>query len=318
MVKTIIFSASLFLFSVCFSQDSAVNRLMADIDREAARQQQAAVPVRVFYSQKLINLKTTEVLHRGVLDFNVTHNFGDIAGSNGGIKRFFGLDNAADVKIAFQFGLTDHLNLLVSRSKGSGFISQFYELGLKNQFASQGVRNSPLSLTGYVNMVVCAQESNPTPDLEGSFDGFSDRLSQFFQIMIARKTGRISLQLAPSYLHTNYVLPGDQENIFSLAGGIRIQVTDGFALISDYVHPFRSAEAKAAVKTAQNINLYDLFGISAEFITAGHVFHLNFTNATNILENRYIQRTFTSWGKGEYRWGFTISRNFKLFRNKNK
>jgi hypothetical protein len=51
-------------------------------------------------------------------------------------------------------------------------------------------------------------------------------------------------------------------------------------------------------------------------ITAGHVFHFNVTNATVLLENRFIPRTITTWGKGQYRWGFTIARDFVVFRPK--
>ena len=63
-----------------------------------------------------------------------------------------------------------------------------------------------------------------------------------------------------------------------------------------------------------DIELYDVFGVGVEILTQGHVFHLNFTNATETLENRFIPKTITSWGKGQYRWAFTISRNFTLFR----
>src|SRR6476619_4690432 len=75
--------------------------------------------VEIFSSTKTINERTTEVTGRGKLDFNVTHNFGDVGGSNGGIKRFFGLDNASDVRIAFTVGVTDHIDLGLARAKGA-------------------------------------------------------------------------------------------------------------------------------------------------------------------------------------------------------
>src|SRR5690348_9132053 len=64
-------------------------------------------PMKLFYSQRIINMNTVEVLNKGIMEFRVTHNFDDIAGKDGGIKKFFGLDAATDVKIGFQIGLSD-------------------------------------------------------------------------------------------------------------------------------------------------------------------------------------------------------------------
>jgi hypothetical protein len=61
-----------------------------------------------------------------------------------------------------------------------------------------------------------------------------------------------------------------------------------------------------------------VLGVGFEILTAGHVFHLNFTNATNVLENRFIPRTLTRWSKGQFRWGFTLARNFILFKEKKR
>jgi hypothetical protein len=49
-----------------------------------------------------------------------------------------------------------------------------------------------------------------------------------------------------------------------------------------------------------------------EWDTGGHVFQLNFTNATGIFETDYIPYTISNWGDGEFRMGFTISRWFNL------
>ena len=56
----------------------------------AAQDKKESKPVQVFSSAKTINARTPELVGKGKMDFNVTHNFGDVGGSNGGIKRFFG------------------------------------------------------------------------------------------------------------------------------------------------------------------------------------------------------------------------------------
>jgi len=285
--------------------------------------------LKIFYGQRLINANTVEVLRKGVMEFRVIHNFYDIAGDDGGIKKFFGLDNAADVKISFQIGLGNRLNIVAARTRGDegsvgdnqvrvGPVQQLWELGLKYQFLKQAENDSkhPFSLTAYVNTVVSSMDSIGGLYKESSFEDFSDRLSQLVQLMIARRFGNVSLQISPTYLHTNYVVPGkDDRNLFALGGGMRLPITKKFFLIADYFHSFRSEGSKDFLKS-HDIHLHDVFGIGVEILTEGHVFHMNFTNARNILENRFIPRTYSSWGDGQYRWGFTISRNFILFRDK--
>jgi hypothetical protein len=320
--------ALLFLTLTCcklFAQeDTATARLMNSMDEK----KETGTVTKVFYSQKLINANTTELLNKGILEFKVVHNFGDIAGSNGGIKRFFGLDVAADVKIAFQAGLTEKLNVLASRTKGGGNISQLYEVGLKYQFLKQMDNDTkhPLSLTLFANIVASAMAADTNSSAsqlaikENHYENFSDRLSQVLQLMIAKKIGTVSLLLSPTYVHTNYVVTKDQKGIFALGGGVRLPLSKKFVLIADYFHPFRSTSSEDALAAQYagfyDAKRYDVFGVGVEIVTPGHLFHLNFTNATNILENRFIPRTFSSWGKGQYRWGFTIARNFSLFRVK--
>jgi len=327
-MQKLILMLSLFISSSLLAQeDTAVNSLMNSMDNNQPAKKTAT---KVFYSQKLINANTVEVLKKGILEFKVVHNFGDVAGTNGGASRFYGLDGATDIKIAFQAGLTDKLNAFVSRSKGGGDVTQLVELGLKYQFLQQmdDDPKHPFSLTLFANMVVSTMKADTNHNFnvlkikENHFDNFSDRLSQVVQLMIARKFGKISLQLNPTYVHTNYVVPNDQKNMFAIGGGVRLPLSKRFVLVADYFHPFRSAASKAALKAqyaAQYYNsLYDVFGVGVEIVTPGHLFHLNFTNATNILENRFLPRTFTRWGKGEWRWGFTVARNFVLFRPKAK
>jgi hypothetical protein len=200
---------------------------------------------------------------------------------------------------------------------GGGGLSHFYEGGLKYQFLAQGENGSPFSLTAYGNVVSSGQRTAGRDSLENSFVKSSDRLSELFQLMIARRFGAVSLQLSGTYLHTNLVIPGDQNGLFSVGAAVRFPITGKFFIISDYFHSFRSSESKA---TWEGLGLTprDVFGVGVEIVAGGHVFHMNFTNARNILENRFLPRTTDSWGKGQFRWGFTITRNFNVFHPKKK
>lgn len=270
----------------------------------------------IFSSPRLINANTVEMVPSGILEFKVTHNFGDIAGDLGGIKNFFGLDGATDVRIGFQYGLSKKINLIAARAKGMNLVRQLYEVGVKYRFLQQASDGGhPVSAALFANAVVSTVTANANPDRENSFDNFSDRLSQTVQLMVGRKFGKISLQVNPTMVHTNYVVPGDEKTLFALGGAVRIPVKGKFSLLADYFHTFRS-QTSIDMFEAQDIRFYDALGVGVEFLTEGHVFHLNFTNATEILENRFIPRTTTSWGKGQYRWGFTVSRDFDMIRKK--
>jgi len=303
-MKQFIFFIALYVSTSSFAQEDSVSI--------KTPQKAEGIATKVFYSQKIINTKSVEVLKKGVLEFNVAHNFGDIGGDNGGIRRFYGLDNSTDVRIGFQLGLSDKFNLVAARAKGLT-VTQQWELGIKWQLLQQMENDPqhPLSLTIYANDVVSAQQRTTNP--ETSFEDFGDRHSQILQLILARKFGKVSFQLNPLYLHTSHVVPYDNKNIFALGGAIRIPLSKKIVILADYFHPFRSQRSVDSLG-----KFYDPLGIGFEIVTEGHVFHLNFTNALEILENRFIRKTVTNWGDGEFRWAFTISRNFMLFRDKKR
>jgi hypothetical protein len=58
--------------------------------------------------------KDIETLKKGTLEFRIEHKFGDAAGDLGGINTLYGLDNATDIRFAFEYGLTN--NLMIGRT----------------------------------------------------------------------------------------------------------------------------------------------------------------------------------------------------------
>lgn len=276
-------------------------------------------PVRIFSATKTINARTTEVTGKGKMDFNVTHNFGDMAGDNGGIKRFFGLDNAADIRIGFHIGLGHKTDFVFARAKGAGLVQNLWEFGIKHQLLQQKQDDPthPLSVAVYANTVISSQKRNAFDNQDNSFENLGDRTSNVIQIILAKKVGKVSVQLNPTYMTRGYAISYDQQSMFAMGGAIRLPlVSNRLNLVVDYFHPFRNQDSKDSFAVNDNIKFYDPLGVGFEILTSGHIFRLNFTNATEILENRFIPRTITSWGKGQFRWGFTISRAFTLWREK--
>ncbi len=311
-MRAAILSVFIFLSLTAFSQDTSMIKQEQAIEKKTEPSY-----TWIFSSPKLISTNTVETVLKGILEFKVTHNFGDIGGDNGGIKNFYGLDNATDVRIGFQYGVSRKLNLLAARAKGAGLVQQQYELGLKYRLLQQADNDPkhPISMTLFANNVVSTMKASRLDDQENSFRKFSDRLSQTVQLLIARKFGKVSLQVSPAMVNRNYVVSGDDNTLFALGGAARLPVKGRFSLLVDYVHSFHSQGAIDFFKT-RGIKFYDALGLGIEILTEGHVFQLNFTNATEILENRYISHTTTSWGKGQFRWGFTIARDFRIAKRK--
>src|SRR2546423_13143956 len=140
MRKNILFICLLFSFHAFSQNDSAAvktDTAVVKLPGEMKQKKTAGGPIMVFNSQRLINTNTVDVLSKGVMEFRVSHNFDDIAGSNGGIKHFWGLDNSTDIRIGFQIGLCKNFNIIAARAKGSARPLQLCELGIKHQLLHQ-------------------------------------------------------------------------------------------------------------------------------------------------------------------------------------
>src|SRR5690606_17067904 len=114
----------------------------------------------------------------------------------------------------------------------------------------------------------------------------------------------------------NYVTHMDMNNLLAIGLGGRLKFTPSVALVADYFLTLRSRKSTDYFKEEKDFKLYNPLGIGLEIETGGHVFNLSFTNSTAILENQFIPGTSSSWTKGEFRWGFGITRVFTLFQSK--
>ena len=275
--------------------------------------------VEIFTSQKAINATTTELVGKGKMDFNVVHHFGDIAGKQGGLTNFFGLDNATDYRIAFEIGLGDRVDLTVARYRGASLQQKLLEMNIKYLLAQQleDDPSHPVSILLFANTVIATNKSNSVPNTENYFEDLGARTSNAFQLVLARKFGKVSVQLNPTLVTRGYAISYDQRTIFAIGGALRFPLSSQLNFIVDWFHPFRSKASKDSFAAQPTpIRFYDPLGVGLEVIKGRHVFHLNFTNSTEIVENRFIPRTVHSWGKGQFRWGFTVARQFTLWRPK--
>lgn len=267
-----------------------------------------------FKSTKLINGHTNETIYKNELDFKVDHRFGDIAGSNGGLRQFFGLDNSTDVRIGFEYGLTDRLSVGLARAKGATAVQQLYEGSIKYRLLEQTIDDYiPVAITLFGSNTITAVEASDDPTAATAYKNTKDRMNYTSQVIFARKfSPGISVSITPTYIHRNFTAFRDQNDLFAIGAGARAKISKRMSLVVDYFLPFRDSEDKAYLEQKNGVKFYNPLGVGLEIETGGHVFHLNFTNATAIEEMQFITQTTSSWLKGQYRWGFSISRRFSF------
>jgi hypothetical protein len=258
-----------------------------------------------FHSTRVINGHSIETLRKGVLEFRVEHRFGDIGGSEGGIQTLYGLDQSSDIRIAFEYGVTDDLMIGFGRSKGTGAPYRSLLDGFaKYKVVHQKKNGSPISIAASASGFFTYMKASENLSDVSYFPNWEHRISYVAQVHFARKfNDRLSLQVSPTLVHRNYVDQDDVNTLFALGGSLRCGITGTTALLIEYYHSFHSEDFRT-----ENTNS---LGIAFEWITFGHNFTINLTNSKGFGEAQFITYTFEDWLKGQFRLGFCIGRKFE-------
>lgn len=246
-----------------------------------------------FKSTRVINGHSMEFLAPATMDVRILHRFGTL---DNGMKNFFGLDEAS-MRLGFDFGLQRNLMIGVGRSTLNKELDGYIKYAPISQ--STGPRSSPITLALAVGMTANTLE---WPDSSKAGD-FKNRLAYYYQAIIGRKfSNAITLQVTPTWVHTNFTQEETPTDQYAVGLGGRIKFSKRMAFTIDYFYRINGRD---------NEN-YDPLSIGVDIETGGHVFQLHFSNATGMNERAFINETTGSWGKGEVRFGFNLSRIFQL------
>src|SRR5262245_36930551 len=103
MIKKLLPFSFLFLLSFGLkAQDS----LWAILQSETATGNDKVIAT--FKSTKIISAQSNETMKKRNLDFRVGHLFGNVGNeSGGGVHTLYGLDQSNDIRIAFDYGITN-------------------------------------------------------------------------------------------------------------------------------------------------------------------------------------------------------------------
>jgi Membrane bound beta barrel domain (DUF5777) len=248
-----------------------------------------------FKTTRIINMHSVEQAAPGVLDFRINHRFGFL---NGGPYEFFGLDQAL-MRLGFEYGITDRLMVGVGRSNVNKAFDAFAKFKILRQ--STGGKNMPISLS-YFTSIVCNSQKFADPN---ATNFFTDRLYYTHQLLIARKfNNELSLQLTPTFVHSNLVanssLPND---VYAMGFGGRYKLTQRFAINGEYIYVLPNQLAAG---------FYNSLSAGVDIDTGGHIFQLQLTNSTSMVEPGFITQTVGQWKKGGIHFGFNVSRVFTV------
>ena len=276
-----------------------------------------AIYGELFKSPHLIAAPTVETLPKGDISFRVAHRFGDMATEGTGYHTLFGLDQARDILLALEYGLTDRTSVGIGRAKGDGAFTELWHATARQRLLVQGVDgNAPVSISLYGNMALSTQRNDPF-NTDSKLEGgpVARRVSYIDQAQVAHRFGhRLTVQLSPTWLWRNYVAHTDANGMLSCGLLTRLSLTRRFSLTTEYFARLATTRPTAQGSTifwrGTGGQYYAPLSLGLELETGGHVFSISLSNTAGLLENDYLAYNASNWAKGQFRMGFGIFRVF--------
>ncbi|MDR9365064.1 MAG: DUF5777 family beta-barrel protein [Balneolaceae bacterium] len=241
-----------------------------------------------FWATKNVGISTTINPSGNDLHSSVLHTFGLV---DGGIDRFFGLDDGANTRLGLIYGITDRVSIGLGRMTFRKVVDVSTKMNLLRQ-----------TTDGSVPLSIALKGATGISTLSGLGLEFSDRLSYFTSLMIAKKFNGFSVQLSPMYSHFNRTLGQAQEDLLGLGVLLNVELNEQFSLSGEYLPVFgdRNPGTEDSMAIALNIN------------TGGHVFQIFFASSQWHNEQFVMANNRDRFWEGDFRFGFNIHRVFGL------
>lgn len=240
----------------------------------------------VFWAPTNIGLSTVRNISAKNLNTSVMHTFGL---TNRGVEQFWGLDDGANTRIGLDYGFSDKFSAGIGRMT----FDKVVDFRIKYNIMRQTRNNStPVELA--------AKASAGITTRSGSGLEFSDRLSYFVSLMVARKFERLSLQISPMAAFFNTVPPGFQEQLYGIGIIAAYELNERFSLSAEYL----------PVIGERNPLTRDAMGIALNIDTGGHVFQVFLTSSQWHNEQYILANNRDPFWEGDFRFGFNINRVF--------
>lgn len=272
---------SLVLPFTAFAQED----LLAGTDSTATKTKVEAA----FKGLKIVNIESTKLAAKKDLYFIVAHRFASVKSD---FEGFYGLDNAV-TQLKFVYGLTDWLTISGARSEPA------YDFSVKYMLQPQIQDGFPVAIAGFNSIAF----NNTLKESAYPEMNFSDRVTYVTQLLVSRKFNeKLSLEVAPTYFHENFVPFDDQDNSqFAVGMGGRYKFAKRWSVNVDYA---------AHLNRSSSSTFKDPLSIGVDLETGGHVFQMHFSNSQGIHEAGFLGNTTGDWSKGDIFFGFNLLRVF--------
>lgn len=278
-----------FLFTFAFSF-TVVAQTTDSLTSKKDKPERAA-----FQSVWLIDNVTGVVNTKRTLQFDIQHRFGLLSGGSNDLGGLWGPSN---IRLGMAYSISNRITIGLGTTKDYRMQDLNVKVGLIRQTRSGKV---PVSVTFFGNAAIDAREAS-------FFTKASDRLSYFGQFLIMRRFNRsLSIQVAPGYAHTNIIAPSLSNDVFALAVGGKVNISDKTAILVDYNQPFGDYSGNPGL------------ALGIEFSTGSHAFQVFVGNYNRILpqanyfynENKLADKQFLLGFNINRLWNFTKKRHEK-------
>lgn len=247
--------------------------------------------IKIFTSGRVGMTHSSELPAPGEFNFVIGHRFGEI---DGGFYDMFGLD-LATMRLGFDYGFSDRFAAGIGRSTWE----KTYDIYFKSAVLKQKENGFPFSLTGLLTWSVATMR-NIYP---AEHNGFMDRSSMSFQVLMSRRQGIFSFQVSPSVFRNNLEIRENEPLVlYSVPVTGSLKITDRIAFSAQYIPVFN----KPSYVRENPLSL------GFDFKTSGHQFQLLFSNTIGMFEKSFLTDTNGQWGEGKIYFGFNLVRVFYL------
>ena len=287
----------LFLFIAFFTIETGISQ---DLDAILAKETQENVRTidGTFKGTRLLNGHSVETREKGVLEFLIQHRFGAI---NTGSYQLYGLDQS-NIRFGLEYAVSSDFSIAIGRSSLEKVYDTYVKYRILHQLSDDSM---PVSLTVFAS---AAEKTLKDYDPLNK-PSFGERTAFTGQLLIARKfSPNFSFQIAPTLVHINNVpTSNDPSTIFAIGLGSKLKLSNRISLDAEY---FLKTNEFESIDTKNSLAL----GITIE--TGGHVFQLVFANSRAMIEKSFIAENNGDFFQGDIHFGFNISRDFHLQKNK--
>jgi len=270
-----------------------------------------------FESGVLIDAQTVIIPEKKTLEMVIQHKFGTI---DGGRSNLWGIYGSSNIRLSLNYVPIKNFQI------GAGITKRYMttDLNAKWTLLKQTRKNTiPVSVALYGNIGIDGRKkadladtiSVASPVGKVNKFAFSDRLSYFSELIIARKFNEwLSLQAGVSFSHYNMVSyqkagkPYDHDKIGLHFNG-RIKVTPQGSIIFNYDQPLKIKSISEQAEwnadfPASKPNL--AFGY--EVSTGTHAFQIYMASTTSLLPQDNMMWNQNEMNKKGFAIGFTITR----------